>query len=328
MHSIEFEEQGLQAPLQEGKKKQQMSYFTRNLLTVFLSLTVAAVSYAEEPKNASADHSQLFPGVQYSQEVVSGPIPARVYIVGIDLQQPGLRFAMTRPDPSKGMEYTAHLTSEYLTERHAQIAINAMYFLPFKGGKNGTGYYPHVGDPVNVSGAALVNGAQVAPVDTKTDERVNAMACFADARVTIVDGQQCPQGFTDGVAAGPRLLNKGEIVPCTLDYYVKTQPRTAFGISSDHKRAWIVVVDGRQPGSVGMTGLDLARIFQKLGASDAINFDGGGSSTLVVEGEDGKAHILNSVMQAGVVGMERPVANQLLIFVPHKDRSEVVPTHP
>ena len=59
-------------------------------------------------------------------------------------------------------------------------------------------------------------------------------------------------------------------------------PRTAFGISADGRYLYILVVDGRQEGySHGADMLDLARLLKAAGASDAINADGGGSSTLV-----------------------------------------------
>jgi exopolysaccharide biosynthesis protein len=60
-------------------------------------------------------------------------------------------------------------------------------------------------------------------------------------------------------------------------------PRTAVGWSVD--RLLLVVVDGRQPGwSAGMSLDELADLMQRLGATDAVNLDGGGSSAMVVRG--------------------------------------------
>ena len=59
-------------------------------------------------------------------------------------------------------------------------------------------------------------------------------------------------------------------------------PRTAFGISADGRYLYVLVVDGRQVDySRGADMLDLALLLKAAGASDAINVDGGGSSTLV-----------------------------------------------
>ncbi|MFD2492474.1 phosphodiester glycosidase family protein [Amycolatopsis jiangsuensis] len=83
-------------------------------------------------------------------------------------------------------------------------------------------------------------------------------------------------------------------------------PRTAVGFSADGKRMWLVTVDGRQADSRGMTELELARQLKRLGADDAINLDGGGSSTLLARGEGEAAP---SVRNAPSDGEERLVPN-------------------
>jgi hypothetical protein len=55
---------------------------------------------------------------------------------------------------------------------------------------------------------------------------------------------------------------------------------------TDNGRILLVTVDGRQPErSVGMTLQQFGRLFVKLNATSALNLDGGGSSTMIVEGE-------------------------------------------
>jgi hypothetical protein len=62
-------------------------------------------------------------------------------------------------------------------------------------------------------------------------------------------------------------------------------PRTVIGV--DRRGAiWLAVVDGRQPNySIGMTLPDLVRLADRLELQDALNLDGGGSSTMVVKGQ-------------------------------------------
>jgi exopolysaccharide biosynthesis protein len=73
----------------------------------------------------------------------------------------------------------------------------------------------------------------------------------------------------------------------------------------------LVVVDGKQPiYSEGVTLVELAQIFAKLGADRAINMDGGGSTTLVMATNNG-VKVLNAPMQAKLPMQERPVANQI-----------------
>jgi hypothetical protein len=61
-------------------------------------------------------------------------------------------------------------------------------------------------------------------------------------------------------------------------------PRTVIGLD-DHGAAWLAVADGRQPSySVGMTFADLQRLGDCLHLTDELNLDGGGSSTIVING--------------------------------------------
>jgi len=90
----------------------------------------------------------------------------------------------------------------------------------------------------------------------------------------------------------PRIIRDGKI---TIEYEAEKirenfsttrHPRTALGISKDRKTVFLVVVDGRQPSlSIGNSLPELAAYLKKLGAWDAMNLDGGGSSTMWVRGE-------------------------------------------
>lgn len=88
-------------------------------------------------------------------------------------------------------------------------------------------------------------------------------------------------------------------------------PRTAIGIGRGGRRLLLVVVDGRRPGhSVGMTLPELADLMLELGATEAMNLDGGGSSAMVVRRADGGVQLVNR--PSDDVG-ERAVANALAI---------------
>jgi exopolysaccharide biosynthesis protein len=93
-------------------------------------------------------------------------------------------------------------------------------------------------------------------------------------------------------------------------------PRTAVGIDRGGNRLILMVVDGRQPlYSLGVTLKELADLMIFYGADDAMNLDGGGSSTLVIQDTNGNARVLNSPIDNRIAGRERPVANHLGVFV-------------
>jgi exopolysaccharide biosynthesis protein len=83
-------------------------------------------------------------------------------------------------------------------------------------------------------------------------------------------------------------------------------PRSAAGISADCRFLYLLVIDGRRPGSAGATEAETALIMKRLGAADALCFDGGGSSALVLrQGQDG-VKVLNTPA-GGIPGRERSV---------------------
>jgi hypothetical protein len=83
-------------------------------------------------------------------------------------------------------------------------------------------------------------------------------------------------------------------------------PRTAVGVRADG--IWVfVVVDGRQPElSVGMNLKELSGLLSSLGCIDALNLDGGGSSTLYFDGK-----VVNSPSDAT---KDRPVSDAIVIL--------------
>lgn len=85
-------------------------------------------------------------------------------------------------------------------------------------------------------------------------------------------------------------------------------PRSAAGLSNGGTILYLLVIDGRRPGSKGATEAETALILKKLGAEDGLNFDGGGSSALALRFSDGNVKTLNTPIHGGIPGRERAVA--------------------
>ena len=91
---------------------------------------------------------------------------------------------------------------------------------------------------------------------------------------------------TDSVGGSPILVRDGRrwFAADDRELYTLRHPRTMAGWNADGDLL-LVTVDGRQPGySVGMTMVEAAQLMIDLGAREAINLDGGGSTTFVVNG--------------------------------------------
>ena len=267
---------------------------------------------AEEPRIALAGEP-LFDGVAYRLIEDREGGPKRIHVLELDLGR--VMLEVTPGDRSKGREFTARTTSGYLAEFHLQAAVNGGYFTPFKGGSpGGDDFYPHAGDPVDVSGASISGEREASPVELDEDKRVNAILCIEGRHVLILGGQVCAPGADHAMAAGPLLLAGGvarDLAPYDAAYASAKHPRTAVGLSADGRRAWILVIDGRQAGfSEGASLADVTALFVRLGASDAINLDGGGSTTMAVSTPSGP-DVLNSPIHTATPGRERPSANHL-----------------
>lgn len=96
---------------------------------------------------------------------------------------------------------------------------------------------------------------------------------------------------TDAVAGAGLLVREGIAitewgVEALRDGFVtERHPRTLIGTDAEG-HVWLVTVDGRRPGvSVGMSFAELQRLTAALGLVNALNLDGGGSTTMVVDGE-------------------------------------------
>lgn len=124
---------------------------------------------------------------------------------------------------------------------------------------------------------------------------------------TIVPGQGSDE---TGVVGGyPELLDRGLVVgdlgvTAGPAFAAGRHPRTAVGFDNERRMLWLVVVDGRQaPRSAGMSLPELVSLFLWLGADEALNLDGGGSSAMLL-GE----RVVSSPSDAEG---ERPVGNGL-----------------
>jgi hypothetical protein len=115
------------------------------------------------------------------------------------------------------------------------------------------------------------------------------------------------------VGGWPRIVRGGRSVAAAADSIEGTfprfskgrHPRSAVGISRDSATLYLVAVDGRSKASVGMSLEELAGAMISLGAYEALNLDGGGSTALVVG--DSLANTPSD--SAG----ERPVGNAIVV---------------
>jgi len=258
----------------------------------------------------TAETRPLADGIVYQRRVRSRPRPLMIHVARVDLKTPGLVVRATPPSPSPGHTLRAATVSEFLVAHQLDLAINADGWKPWRPGIFLLqDFYPHSGDPVSANGITVSDG-----VTYGRESRPACKLCFLPGRAVITHGE-IPAGTLQAVSGQGIVRRNGAPTVKPPRPGEKLHPRTAVALSADGTVAWFIVVDGRQwLYSEGMSLIELAALARELGARDAINLDGGGSSAMAIASPDGP-RVLNSPIHPGLPLRERPVANHLGIRV-------------
>lgn len=162
---------------------------------------------------------------------------------------------------------------------------------------------------IGAANAPIPQDGLVISVHGKAQEFFSAVKVGDGVRLTEQVGMPW-DNLPTIIGAGPRLVKDGDLYVTAVeedfppDIARGRAPRTAFGVTAEGKYL-LAVVDGRQAHSIGCTLEEMAEFMMQFGAVDAINFDGGGSSALVVEGQ-----LQNSPSD----GQERAVGSALALI--------------
>jgi len=258
------------------------------------------------------EHIDAFaPAADVRLRIYAQPRPLRVWIARIDLAQPGVRFCVTEPAELHGddakFETLSATTLDFALQHGVQLAINASAFRPFR---------PRMGMPIDVAGLAAAAGRKYSDAEGHN----GALYIGRDGRIAMKAPPLDTENVWHVLPGFRMLLDDGRVVVTQQEArtsFGDLNPRTAVGADRDGRTLWIVVADGRQPAiSLGLTLVELACLFRTLDAWDALNLDGGGSSTLVLERADGAYAVVNTPVGQKQPGTLRQVANNLGLYLP------------
>ncbi|GAB4503851.1 MAG: hypothetical protein Fur0043_08440 [Anaerolineales bacterium] len=250
---------------------------------------------------------RIFPGVTYYRKEAQNPRKIVTHVLVVDMRSNGLQFLVTPPSHPSGTVCT-RTTSTFLSEFGMSIAINGDGFDYLDPATyNPSDYCPRGGEPAKVKSYAASRG------NVYSARLPGRPILYINAKNVV--SFDTPSGKVHNAISGDRMLVvKGKAVS-GLDNTV-LEPRTAVGLNQNGRWLMLLVIDGRQPGySEGVTLAELANALVSLTAYSAINLDGGGSSTMVIEGVDGKPFVLNSPIDELQAGQERAVANHLGLYL-------------
>lgn len=168
------------------------------------------------------------------------------------------------------------------------------------------GILPTGDTAVRVSPATTGGNAPIAPNQVVLAARGAGAAALADlAKQSAATLRVSVGGIVSAIGGSPQLLENGRVdYPATApdDFTQGRHPRTVVGLTPAGE-VLLVTADG-SPTSAGLTLGETTRLLAGLGATDALNLDGGGSTTFVANG---------TVRNAPAAGAERPVASSLAV---------------
>ena len=284
-----------------------ISHFS--FLIIFCSLFIVSCATLSRFGEPAATPEEVSPrwtplsvsGLDYFEGKVSRP-RLKFYALRVDLRSPDLRVAVAPGRTSgDGKTYSTRVSS-FVRDNGLVAGVNALPFDPVSGRE---------GEPrVNV-GLVIADGVVFSPPHKSFD----ALVFYKDGRAAVVSQSEIKNfdNIENAVGGFYRILQNGGLVPRVLSLSAR-HPRSAAGISPDNRFLYLLVIDGRQIGSIGSTEAETALLLRALGATEGINFDGGGSSALVLRSPGGKIRVANTPIHKQIPGRERAVAGSVGII--------------
>ncbi len=310
---------------------------------LFLSGCLAGLPAAD---TSVVDHPYL--GVTHVFRTGSAPnFPrdVKIHLVKIDLTAPSLSFALAAPGGSR--DVLRLTTLSYLNQVGGQIGINSHFFLPYPSAdlngdvigfsaSGGTVFSPF---ELPTQNYAILRDAPAINIDPNNNASIVTRAPgFSDGTCFLCvtnDGLHVnePVVLWNAFAGSAQIVTNGvSTIPCYLDathpncklvqgtsvynnadsWYSRTAARVAVGLSQDRKTLFIFTVDAVN-GSSGMKVTEVADLLvNDYGVHDALNMDGGGSTSLAMENPSTHVRALVNSSADGVGG--RVVATSLAVF--------------
>lgn len=245
----------------------------------------------------------LAPGVQALEMKIlsSTGLAVKMFVLEVDLKEAHLTMKASSPNEEGKLKTKQQMTLQALaydkSGSRVLAAVNGDFFA-----KDGT-----------PQGIYYRNGTCLK--GTMTDNVCTFFAITKNKRAIIGSYDEYDsykENIQEAVGGRVRLMTNGNVLPQTV---TALEPRTAIGVTDDNV-VYILVADGRNFWySNGMRYAEMGAVMKALGAKNAINLDGGGSSTFIIRKiagfEDGRFAIRNWPYDNG--GVEREVANGLLV---------------
>ncbi len=253
-----------------------------------ITLSLALLAFFAGGAAAQTNDSLTFVNAKWNKEKVAKGIEWRQYhftgeekifdaeefvnVIVIDQKKAKRRFALT------ALEGKLRRTSQAALDSGAIVAINGSFY--------------NTRPPYNSVCYLKINGEVIFERSGKMGDRDGGAVLIDEkGRVSVEQGDPVDLQWVSTrtepsiIGSGPMMLQDGQRIDMGTGAFVTLRhPRTAIGTSGN--KVYLVTVDGRSKGnSLGVNLHELANILKWLGAENALNLDGGGSTTMYIEGQ-------------------------------------------
>ena len=286
--------------------------------SIAFSILVTSLFGGAVSSRAETFTNCVLPGITCWSETRTNP-PERLFIAEVDLKNPHLHLRVAPggadPDGSGPWNTTLREPTRIADRENFSFVVNGDFFL-VKNILDGEGInsHYHANQWARPEGPAMSDG--------KTwSTSTNSRPCFVihkDGGITIESLASPGTDDWQVIGGGPVLLRQGAVTAAATGTALPHKgsaynPRTVVGLDAAGTKLTLLVVDGRKPGIArGMTYPELAAEMRRLGCTEALNLDGGGSSLMAVrDSATGSMRILNQPTDSH----ERPVADVLGIVL-------------
>ncbi len=288
---------------------------------------IAGIALGAGTASATQVVTEPFLGVRRIHQIETSPRPLNINVVEIDLTAPGISFMMSPRAPGypgpiingSPAETIRQTTRSFTNAIGAQIAVNGALYAASGSWANNLGITASNGDAYS---------PWESPFDPDFDDALNISqnneALIVKMPASIPTGFETnpPVTLYNTVTGSHRLVQNGANVAPGSCSLCGLNPRTAVGLTDGNTKLLMMTVDGRQAEfSEGVTLAELASLMISHGATNAINLDGGGSTTIVMDfyGDALATQVLNSPSD----GSERAVGTSLAVFaLPNGDYNQ------
>ena len=286
----------LQKPLLSCRTVRYKKHFAIKLLPLFPLLIVACclwyfsgcttvpTTYTDTPYQPVTREGihwrSLSPGIE-AADIHNPQLPLIVHIVKIDLLNPTVSVITSEAALFKNNRgrLRGETTRDFALRHNTIVAFNAA---PFKTRSLLFSVYR------TIVGIHITDFRRM----SMPHERYGALLFYADKTARIIDAQTeelLLENVRHAVGGFWTILRNGAILPQKLH---RRDSRTAVGLADNGRTLFVVAVEGENKRkSYGLSFEETARLMRELGADDALQLDGGSSSSLVLQ-ENGTQHIV------------------------------------